>query len=56
MPDDHARDAITHLDGVELFGRPLRVEQARERERTFQPRDRQQSDRRNDRPRSGNRW
>lgn len=57
MPDDHARDAISHLDGVELFGRALRVEQARERERTFQPRQNDRhSDRRDERPRNGNRW
>ena len=33
MPDRDAADAITHLNGVELFGRPLNIEQAQERPR-----------------------
>lgn len=33
MPDKDADDAITHLNGVELFGRELGVEKAKERPR-----------------------
>jgi RNA recognition motif-containing protein len=40
MPDDEdARKAISEMDGKELMGRPLKVNEARPRERkTFRPR------------------
>lgn len=34
MPDQDANEAISHLNGTELFGRKVGVTQAREREHT----------------------